>query len=139
MNCDYEDIRSLTDQKPAWFDENAVPRYCEFEPGRIANIYADECALVKIKCQVCATPFKVVFSRSRYDLLDIVRGKDRPMLYELIESKELFYGDPPNIGCCAAGPTMTSDTIRVIEYWSRLNTLREWRRDPRFEIEIDEN
>jgi len=41
----YEDILSRIAEPPRWFDEQGVPRYCEFAPHCIANIYADECAL----------------------------------------------------------------------------------------------
>jgi hypothetical protein len=33
MNNCYDDTRAMTDKMPLWWDENAVPRYCEFHPG----------------------------------------------------------------------------------------------------------
>jgi hypothetical protein len=36
----YEDILSRIAEPPRWFDEQGVPRYCEFAPHRIANIHA---------------------------------------------------------------------------------------------------
>lgn len=44
--------------------------------------------------------------------------------------------DPPNIGCCAAGPTMNCDDLAVIEYWHRPDW--EWERDKALEIPIEE-
>ena len=152
MHCDYSDIRDLIQQAPLWFDERAVPRYAQFEPGRAANIYCDECALVEITCQGCGKAFQVAFSS------DVMRRiatfpdgtvKERPTLAEHIGGKTLHYGDPPNIGCCAAGPTMNSEPQRVLEYWRRHHqqyvkdgrvqdvvAYMEWRRDPELEISI---
>jgi DNA-directed RNA polymerase subunit N (RpoN/RPB10) len=53
----YEDILSRISEPPRWFDEQGVPRYCEFAPDRIAN--ARECALLAIECQSCGRPFIV--------------------------------------------------------------------------------
>ena len=53
----YEDIFSRIAEPPRWFDEQGVPRYCEFAPDRIANIHAQECALLAIECQSCGRPF----------------------------------------------------------------------------------
>ena len=55
----YEDILSRIAEPPRWFDEQGVPRYCEFAPDRIANIHAQECALLAIECQSCGRPFIV--------------------------------------------------------------------------------
>lgn len=52
----YHDIMSKLGC-PLWFDENAVPRYCEFHPHYLANIYADEAVLLHVGCQVCHIPF----------------------------------------------------------------------------------
>lgn len=38
MHASYSDITDRLGE-PQWWDENAVPRYCEFEPARVANIY----------------------------------------------------------------------------------------------------
>jgi hypothetical protein len=38
----YEDILSRIAEPPRGFDEHGVPRYCDFAPHRIANIYARE-------------------------------------------------------------------------------------------------
>ena len=40
MLPNYEDILSRIAEPPRWFDEQGVPRYCEFAPHRIANIYS---------------------------------------------------------------------------------------------------
>lgn len=146
MLHDYYDIRKRIDAEPKWWDENGVPRYDEFCPGDIANIYAEECALVLITCQNCVHEFKVAFSQSS---LSRITGCERQLLRELeerlprtkeefkaiekevferewkrtladsIREKSLHYGDPPNVDCCGAGATMNSEPRRVLEYWRR--------------------
>ncbi len=75
---------------------------------------------------------------------------------DLITDGSIDYGDPPNIRCCDAGPSMNSVPIRVLEYWYKpivrgegvvrneatglklvkgLDAL-DFKRDPEFEIEI---
>lgn len=145
MHESYEDIRAKIPESPQWFDENAVPRYCNFEPRRCANIYADEAALAEITCQGCGQRFCVAFSQDR--MTEFKRGGKS--LADDIRAKELHYGDPPNIGCCAAGPTMNSEPRRVLEYWHRNNpeyvrdgivtnvvSYMEWRRDSSLEVDI---
>jgi len=139
MNCDYEDIRSRIPEQPKWFDEEGVPRYCDFSPCKVANIYADEVALAGITCQGCGTRFKVAFSRSRNSaMVAQVMGHTwvPPSLADQIRSKEIHYGDPPNTGCCPAGPTMNSEPRRVLEYWQREAGI-DWKRDPSLEIDIE--
>ena len=112
MNHHYNDILSRIPEEPIWWDEHAVPRYCEFGPREVANIYADECCLVLITCQGCQKPFKVAFSRDKMQIL--MHGMSS--LKDMIENKTLHYGDPPNTGCCS-GTTMNSEPRKVLEYW----------------------
>lgn len=141
MNHDYRDIRSKIAEEPQWFDENAVPRYMPFSPYLLSNIYAREGALVEIACQVCQTRFKVAFSRS--SSMDDIRaqalGHKPCLLADQIVAKTIHYGDPPNVGCCPAGPTMNSDPLRVLEYWRRDGTTNlNWRREPALEVDISD-
>lgn len=131
MNHDYRDITERIAEAPKWWDENAVPRYCDFSPEERANIYTNEVALVEVRCQGCAKLFLVCFSRSRYQTLETARS-----MASYIVSRELHYGDPPNIDCCPAGPTMNSIPIRVVEYWRRPRELA-WQRDAALEIGIE--
>lgn len=62
MHHCYDDILSRIPEEPIWFDEHAVPRYCEFDPKRVANAYADEVALVEVTCQSCGRLFHVAFA-----------------------------------------------------------------------------
>ncbi len=128
MNHHYQDITDKLGQ-PRWWDEAAVPRYTAFSTEEVANIYAGEVALAEIACQGCGHLFPVAFSLSA---IQQFRGGGRA-LAETIERGELSYGDPPNYGCCAAGPTMTSDMIRVIEFWRRERS-GDWVRVPELEI-----
>lgn len=122
MNNSYDDIRSRIAEAPLWWDENAVPRYGEFDHQAMADIYAGARALIRISCQGCGHVFDVGMSWSRYEAPDL---EDVPYL---------AYCDPPNIECCAAGPTMTSNSLRVLQWWSRVNDDREWQRMPEFEV-----
>lgn len=135
MHCGYRDIRDKISDPPMWFDENAVPRYVPFSPRELSNIYAREAALVEIACQNCQTKFKVAFSRCAMDdVQSQMMGVGPVTLAETIKEKTIHYGDPPNIGCCPAGPTMNSDPLRVLEFWTREEL--EWVRDYALEIDI---
>ena len=141
MHTDYTDIRSKIKKEPLWFDEDAVPRYDKFTPKLIADIYADECALVLIACQNCHHEFKVSFATSPMDMVrfKMMYGKKKtpPTLRGLIVSRSIHYGDPPNIRCCAPGPSMNCDDIRVLEYWVRdFKKIITWKRVPKLEIEL---
>lgn len=118
--------------KPLWWDEYAVPRYCEFFPKEGADIYASEIVLLEIACQDCGQLFKVCMSWS--DIDGMIRNI--PPLSQLITNDEIHYGDPPNYGCCLAGPTMNSIPKRVIEFWRKENGFGEMKRIPELEREI---
>jgi len=156
MHESYEDITSRISEPPKWYDEHSVPRYCDFHPNRVANIYADEVALVEIACQSCGMRFLVAFSsegvmyavdkmrseaylklETKQEQIDWIAALTRHPLRDSIESGAIHYGDPPNIGCCAAGPTMNCDDLRICEYWTRVGKMGEWERDKALEIQLD--
>lgn len=126
MNHHYRDITERIEGDPLWWDEVAVPRYCEFGPEHVAEIYATEAALVSVACQNCGRVFPVSFSWRSSDKYFY----DVPALSERIEAGHgLEYGDPPNYGCCPAGPTMNSEAIQVLQFWRRsLGTSYHWER-----------
>ena len=132
MYTSYDDILALTAEPPKWWDECAVPRFCNFEPSKVANIYCDEVALVEITCQGCRRAFQVAFSRGRLD--------DGDRFHIAIPLRQMHYGDPPNVGCCGSGPTMNSEPRRVVEYWARgfANPMDfiNWKRDRSLEIDV---
>lgn len=126
MNPTYDDIRDRIAEPPKWFDENAVPRYCDFHPEN-CDIYATEAILLRIACQNCGREFDVAMTWSN---LDGVRR-----LPKLSEQECPEYSDPPNVECCASGPTMNSIPLRVVEFWQRESF--EWVRRPDLERELD--
>ena len=113
MNQAYADITERISEPPRWWDECAVPRYCAFTPRAVANIYAVEVALVEIACQNCGTRFLVAWSRGDF-VIDGAVQETKPF-----DPQTFHYGDPPNAGCCAAGPTMNCNDLRVLECWRR--------------------
>jgi len=114
MHYNYTEITSVMGD-PLWWDEHAIPRYKPFHPDHCANIYACEVVFLEIACQSCEHRFNVAMSRSYY--------QDQ---WEFPP----HYGDPPNIDCCAAGPTMNVELIRVIEHWKQ--DKHEW-------VQVDQN
>lgn len=142
MNAYYGDILERIPEQPKWWDERAVPRFCDFDPDEAADIYADEAILLLITCQNCGLPFHVCMTLSALDRTGWRRGRDgsvervkSPSLRELIVTGEIHYGDPPNASCCLAGPTMNSVPRRVLGYW-RKDGVREWERVPALERDI---
>jgi hypothetical protein len=126
MHNYYEDLLKRIDEAPVWFDEFGVPRYDLFSPRHLGNIYAREAALAEVSCQSCGRRFHValtdVFARKGFALSDEIR------------LRRVHYGDPPNIHCCEAGPTMNSVMHEVLEYWTRdYEVASDWQRGPTFE------
>lgn len=144
MNPDYSDIRDRIAEPPTWWDAGGVPRYGAFHPRHL-DIYAKEAALAEIACQACGERFNVAFTWGDHDLVErILRFGDT---YEAAEQVsrlsrrlagpdgypdlgvDLGYGDPPNTGCCRAGPTMSADWITLLELWEQ-DAGFEWQRVP---------
>lgn len=134
MNRRYKDIIDRIPEGPRWFDEHAVPRYNDFSPSEIANIYASECCLLLIECQGCRREFKVAMSWDRMTDIDADMVPGTLELSRLIKNRGLHYGDPPNVDCCMAGPTMNSVPIRVLEFY-KLERYT-WVRCSELEIEL---
>lgn len=123
MHNHYQDLLVLGE--PRWWDENVVPRYCEPHPENSANIYADEFMLETIECQNCGRRFLVASSESKSQRFVRLNGEcdfDAPIFDP---SDGAYCGDPPNIDCCASGPTMTSNQVCVESIW-RKNKDYEW-------------
>jgi len=108
MKPKYKDIIEKAGD-PLWFDEKGVPRYVEFHPTHCVMTSAREAVLAEITCQGCGSLF----------LVAITRKNDPDGCLTGTGSNILSYGDPPNIGCCASGPTMTGDLCRIVEVWIR--------------------
>lgn len=128
MKHHYEDIRDRIPDPPKWFDENGTPRWCDFSPQATSDIYASEACLIAIECQGCGTPFQVCLSYYKHS--------DRLPLSA--DVKNIHYGDPPNVDCCASGPTMNSIPRKVLEFWRNdQDTGYNWKRFPELEIELE--
>jgi hypothetical protein len=135
MHTQYLDIMSRIKENPIWFDEHAVPRFDDFHPTALANIYAKQCALALVACQICNRKFRVALSCTAVTPSPTAPG--RPMgrkIDELIQTRKISYGDPPNVGCCPGGPSSTSDMIEILEFWRRdFDTGNSWGRDESLE------
>lgn len=114
MNHHYRDIRERLGA-PQWWDEAGVPRYCDFSPNETNDIYARQAILMEIACQNCGQRFRVAMTVG--PLGELVTDVDA-----------LHYGDPPNAGCCLAGPTMNSVPVQVLE-WAREECEDTWSSD----------
>lgn len=136
MNHHYKDIRDRIAETPQWWDEHAVPRYCAFTPNQVADIYAVEVALIEIACQNCGALFNVAWSRSVHRIGWNEDGTVYVKESEPFDPQRFHYGDPPNAGCCDAGPTMNSIPRRVLESWRR---SFEWIRQPDKEVIVEDD
>ncbi len=148
MHNNYIDITDRIVESPSWWDVNGTPRYGEFSPASLPDIYADEAVLYKIQCQNCNHFFNVSESLSYLDKMKTImthryitdkekfdmKSKEifSRSLSDSIKDKTLHYGDPPNNGCCNSGATMNCNDIKVLQYWKKKN--HEWKRFPEFEL-----
>lgn len=140
MKALYEDILALTDKEPDWYDMAGVPRFAKFDPERCPNIYAKEVILLRIQCQNCQRKFNVEMHWDCY--------KGRQSISEAIGKGDLgyiHYGDPPRHGTgpdgkwlCAAGDTMNSEQIKILEFWTKGEHGIGWERKPEYEIEWED-
>ena len=147
MNNSYKDIIERISDPPLWWDERAVPRWCEFHPSEIADIYASEAVLLLIECQYCEREFSVCMSTGMeqaiqqslkhmgHSIYMYVWGSHRTLAQRITE-KTIHYGDPPNAACCASGPSANSEPQRVLQYWKRDGIF--WTRDDTLEIDVSE-
>ena len=136
MNHHYRDITDQLGKKPPWWDEHAVPRYCDFAPEETADIYARETCLLEIECQGCGESFKVCMSGCGYGFGPEGFEDWRGSLARAVEDGSIHYGDPPNNGCCPSGPTMNSIPRRVLQFW-RKDQRHEWERVPELEVQLE--
>jgi hypothetical protein len=131
---EYKDILEKIAEPPRWWDENRVPRYVDFAPWYIADIYSDEAALIEIACFGCLTIYRLACSMLHFDA---PQRAGLPVA-DAIRSGDLLMSDPPNTGCCRIGPSTGCYNLRVLEYWCRRNQGRDWTRDPSLEIDLPE-
>jgi hypothetical protein len=131
MHQHYKDILDRIGEPPTWFDEYGVPRFEDFSPRRLSNIYAKEAALAQVSCQCCGHTFKVA-------LTDAFASGPLALSDE-IRLGRVHYGDPPNVHCCPAGPSSNSVMHGILEYWLRdYEVSLDWQRDPTLEGTVGE-
>lgn len=128
MHAEYTDILERISTEPLWWDEYAVPRYCEFSPRMMANIYAQEAVLLLISCAFGPLHhFKVAISQPQPGSADLASE---------ILNRIIHYGDPPRGQSCRDGDT-SSVPIRVLQYWRKTGTpWPEWVRNSSLEIDV---
>jgi hypothetical protein len=141
----YNDIRSRIAEPPTWFDDNGCPRYGDFSPDLVPNIYVDEVILLLIGCQGCPETFKVSMSVGLMDRVNPANPKvPHPSLRDRIVAKgdAVHYGDPPNhVVTDHGGSTMNCYDLKVLEYWKRPDRPDadvRWVRVPELEIELED-
>lgn len=128
MKKSYHDILSRISEPPSWFDEHGVPRYGQFSPEAVADVYAREVVLFEVRCQACERSFPVSQTGRTIG--------DPHSLSSSIDARRLCYGDPPALGCCPAGVAMNSIPVKVLELWRR-RPPAAWERDrSRDEVEL---
>ena len=117
MLCQYRDILNMADEcgrgDALWFDENGVPRFCDFHPTRLADIYARTAILCRVACQSCGKTFMMAQSKGQLERVNgaWMEAKPFPTDPDLIA-----FGDPPCWGC--SGATMSSDTVEIVQRWA---------------------
>jgi hypothetical protein len=135
MFTEYTDILDKIPEPPQWWDEHRVPRYVEFAPHRIADIYAQEAGLAEIACFGCLTIYKLACSSLDFE----AHERGGTPLADAIRRGDLQLCDPPNPGCCRDGPSTGCYNLKILQYWSRQVPGRGWTRDPTLEIDLPEN
>lgn len=126
MHNSYKDIIDRIKEEPKWWDDNAVPRYCDFHPRHSPNIYANQVILLRIACQGCGKQFKVERNWSPFHQMHTMNGTSFDQRLD-----NIYFGDPPNAGCCPVGPTMSSISLHIDEFWERESY--DWKRLTQFE------
>ncbi|RVD66044.1 hypothetical protein [Mesorhizobium sp. M7A.F.Ca.ET.027.03.2.1] len=126
MNDPYDDILSLTDSKPIWWDVHDVPRFAPFRPGMGAYGRPTECLLVLAR------------ARGGPEYLQLICGHTAQFerADHLTRSKTLAMGEPP-AGLHAENGDLSVEPVKVLEYWRRdPNPFAKWQRLPEFEIDL---
>jgi hypothetical protein len=136
MFHDYQDITSRIADPPKWWDERGVPRYNDFNPRQIADVYSQEAALVEIACATCQRRLQVSVSTIDDDPL----ARCGTPLGDRIRKGDLSYGEPPAHGECSSGTWTPAVELRVLEYWIRGHNSGawggDWKRDSALEVSL---
>lgn len=133
----YEDITSAIAQPPKWYDENGVPRYCEFSINNL-GVYIKYALYGVIACQNCGQEFNVGMGYDHYEICTHLQSQDELSNQACVFENKIEdlvngfgYGDPPRhsspSGLACAGQTMSSVEIAITQVWSR-DSLSKWHR-----------
>ena len=142
MKARYRDILERIPEKPKWYDENGVPRYCTFSPKDCSSIYAYEVILLEIACQYCKEIFEVELFWEKIDALKTQKpGKPSKLLKEWLDNGKIgfcpiHYGDPPQHNC-DVGNSMNCLDLRIKEFWTMGAKSFTWVRVPDLEVELE--
>jgi hypothetical protein len=144
----YSDIRDVLGE-PLWHDEQGVPRYVPYAPQH-GGIYDQWSALLEIQCQACGRPFLVSSSFSLSDMFRHLRPDEPIPQHPVFPTADncggdFAFGDAPwhdgDRQC--SGTTMTTDTVRVVEFWTHDGGPHgfDWQRRPEYEFSypVDES
>lgn len=139
MKASYQDIRAAAHpEEPQWWDDNGVPRYIAFHPDHCPDIYTSEVVLLEIECQECREKMLVeIHNDNPCDRLSLSKSVETHIRHSGQRNNPFpfHYGDPPyHVGNgCAAGRTMNSLPVRIVQFWRRVNYV--WERVSQYEIE----
>ena len=134
----YLDIRRRLGE-PLWHDSNGVPRYAPYRPG-MQDVYAHYECLLEIRCQGCGRTFMVGACAQTFAVRLCPHGHApdvvRPALPTATDPGVAGFGDAPwheTCGGMCAGCTMSTEPLRVVEFWER-DAGRHWTRVPEREV-----
>lgn len=135
MKAQFDDIIKRAGT-PAWYDVDGIPRYGEFNPDDVANIYANHIAFIHVGCQNCYETFYVT-NHCHKGIAEADRriiGLDNPEIS--LPSKGdigwFRYGDPPRHNCI--GDTMNSIPLEVLKFYIKEDG--EYIRHPEYEVDV---
>ena len=122
MFTDYNDIISLVNRPPMWWDGHGVPRYAVFGP-ELCGPYTIEIALLRVGCQGCDQTFFVASELDRSNLGGVMRSRPTVSTVPTNEVLDAWdavgdfaYGDPP-YHRCGSGNSMQAVPLHVVEFW----------------------
>lgn len=136
MKTDYADIVQKAGA-PLWWDENGAPRYVEFHPER-CGVYVQAVALLRVACQSCGREFVVASAPKQSSVKVAFPQRKAQDPWEAIGS--FHYGDPPRgepeHEGCAAGPSMNTVPLAVVQFWVRKSESFRWKREKAYEFRL---
>jgi hypothetical protein len=97
---------------PIWYNKAGTIVFEPFRP-QLATVFGTQCALILIRCQACGTEFQVAD--------DNLRSYRRTWnLKDAFAHGTWDYGDAPETAdCCPVGYSMTTEPVRLLEFWER--------------------